>query len=247
MTTMPSTPSHPRLQEPKKNGFRLAMRTLCSNFDFRLADEGQRDTPTLIKQTLDSQLMYDNYTELTIEGITRGKELQDAFILILRKKDGEEVFPVLLDERGYQMIFNALRNKDFTCSHLMNQLAGRVGMTMIGIRLMQPANGKTQALIDFELINEVASITVPVAEAVVAALEAHCAIWVGKDVFLRASRAQQGKDVQQMALPITAMSDKLIEEALKNAVDEENFELASFLHNELNRRKNFNSDSPVVL
>lgn len=191
--------------------------------------------------------MYDNYTELTIEGITRGKELQDAFILILRKKDGEDVFPVLLDERGYQMIFNALRHKDFTCSHLMNQLAGRVGMTMIGIRLMQPANGKTQALIDFELINEVASITVPVAEAVVAALEAHCAIWVSKDVFLRASRAQKGKDVQQMALPITAMSDKLLEEALKNAVDEENFELASFLHNEINRRKNFNSDSPVVL
>lgn len=191
--------------------------------------------------------MYDNYTELAIEGITRGRELQDAFILILRKKDGEEAFPVLIDEDGYAIIMNALKYKDYTRSRLMNQLAGRVGMTMIGVRLMQPANGKTQALIDFELINEMVSITVPVADAIVAALEAHCSIWVGKDVFLRATRAQKGKDMQQMALPLTAMSNKLLEEALKNAVAEENFELASFLRDELSKRKDNASETSVIL
>ena len=95
--------------------------------------------------------MYDNYTELTIEGITRGKELKDAFILILRKKDSIGAFPVLIDQKGFYDIMKALKEKDYTCSHLMHQLAGRVGMTMIGARLMQPANGETKALLDFEL------------------------------------------------------------------------------------------------
>lgn len=30
--------------------------------------------------------MYDNYIELMIEGMTRGRELQDAFILVLRER-----------------------------------------------------------------------------------------------------------------------------------------------------------------
>lgn len=180
--------------------------------------------------------MYDNYTELTIEGITRGKELKDAFILILRKKDSIGAFPVLIDQKGFYDIMKALKEKDYTCSHLMHQLAGRVGMTMIGARLMQPANGETKALLDFELVNDVVSIAVPVAEAVVASLEAHTSLWINNEAFERQTRAQQGKGVEQMALPLTAMSDKLLQEALDNAVAEDNFELASFLHNELTRR-----------
>ncbi len=82
--------------------------------------------------------MYDNYIELMIEGMTRGRELQDAFILVLREKEGKRFLPILIPHNGYDMIANALKHKDFTCSKLMNKLAGRVGMTMIGVRLMQP-------------------------------------------------------------------------------------------------------------
>ncbi len=190
--------------------------------------------------------MYDNYTELTIEGITRGKELKDAFILILRKKDGTEIFPVLIDEKGFNLIMNALRHKDFTCSHLMHKLAGRVGMTMIGVRVMQPANGNTQALLDFELINEVVSITVPVEEAVVAALEAHAALWVNSESFQRITRAQSNKGAEQMALPLTAMGDKLLKEALESAVAEDNFELASLLRDELSRRNKVDNSDLIL-
>lgn len=184
--------------------------------------------------------MYDNYVELKVEGITRGRELQDAFILILREKEGQRFFPVLIDQQGYNMIMKALRNKDFTCSHLMVKLAARVGMTPIGVRLMQPANGKTKALIDFELINEMVSITTPVAEAVVAAIETNSAIWVQRAIFERQTKVNK-TDSQSMALPITAMNDKLLNEALKSAVEEDNFELASILRDELNKRHHTNT------
>ncbi len=181
--------------------------------------------------------MYDNYVELKVEGLTRGRELKDAYILILREREGEHIFPVLIDEEGFNMIMQAMRHKDYTCSHLMIKLASRVGMTPIGVRLMQPANGKTQALIDFELVNEIVSITTPVAEAIVTALETLSSIWVQRSVFERQTRMNHNDGSQNMALPITAMSDKLISAALQAAVKEDNFELATILRDELNKRK----------
>lgn len=186
--------------------------------------------------------MYDNYIELKVEGLTRGRELKDAYILILREREGERIFPVLIDEEGFNMIMQAMRNKDYTCSHLMVKLASRVGMTPLGIRLMQPANGKTQALIDFELVNEIVSITTPIAEAVVTALETRSSLWVQRTTFERQTRMNKNGGSQNMALPITAMSDKLISDALQAAVKEDNFELASILRDELNKRKDKESE-----
>ncbi len=186
--------------------------------------------------------MYDNYIELKVEGLTRGRELKDAYILILREREGERIFPVLIDEEGFNMIMQAMRNKDYTCSHLMVKLASRVGMTSIGIRLMQPANGKTQALIDFELVNEIVSITTPIAEAVVTALETRSSLWVQRTTFERQTRMNKNGGSQNMALPITAMSDKLISDALQAAVKEDNFELATILRDELNKRKDKESE-----
>lgn len=186
--------------------------------------------------------MYDNYIELKVEGLTRGRELKDAYILILREREGERIFPVLIDEEGFNMIMQAMRNKDYTCSHLMVKLASRVGMTPIGIRLRQPANGKTQALIDFELVNEIVSITTPIAEAVVTALETRSSLWVQRTTFERQTRMNKNGGSQNMALPITAMSDKLISDALQAAVKEDNFELATILRDELNKRKDKESE-----
>lgn len=186
--------------------------------------------------------MYDNYIELKVEGLTRGRELKDAYILILREREGERIFPVLIDEEGFNMIMQAMRNKDYTCSHLMVKLASRVGMTPIGIRLMQPANGKTQALIDFELVNEIVSITTPIAEAVVTALETRSSLWVQRTTFERQTRMNKNGGSQNMALPITAISDKLISDALQAAVKEDNFELATILRDELNKRKDKESE-----
>ena len=186
--------------------------------------------------------MYDNYIELKVEGLTRGRELKDAYILILREREGERIFPVLIDEEGFNMIMQAMRNKDYTCSHLMVKLASRVGMTPIGIRLMQPANGKTQALIDFELVNEIVSITTPIAEAVVTDLETSSSLWAQSTTFERQTRMNKNGGSQNMALPITAMSDKLISDALQAAVKEDNFELATILRDELNKRKDKESE-----
>lgn len=187
--------------------------------------------------------MYDNYIELKVEGLTRGRDFQDACILVLREMDGEHFFPVLIDPCGCDKIRKALQNKDFTCSHLMVKLATRLGLLPIGVRLMQPANGQTNALIDFEFSNEVVSITTNVADAVVAAVETNTALWVQRRIFERQTELNNSSgETQSMALPITAMNDKLLADALQSAVDDDNFELASILRDELNKRHRYEKE-----
>ena len=61
--------------------------------------------------------MYENYTELLIEGLTRGKELQEAYILVLRDRNGENFMPILLSAHEYEMIASALNQQDSSCSN----------------------------------------------------------------------------------------------------------------------------------
>ncbi len=179
--------------------------------------------------------MYDNYTQLIVEGLTRGNDLHNAFILVLKQKGGDAIYPILISREDYQNIRAAFEEKDFTSTHLMNQLANRLGMRMTGIRIMQPANGQTQAVIDFELINQVVSIATPVAEAIIATLETNANIWIKTSMFERITRHKNTEG--SMALPITAMNDQLLKEALEAAVKEDNFELAAVLHEELVKRQ----------
>lgn len=179
--------------------------------------------------------MYDNYVKLQIEGLTRGSELQDAFILVLSERENEQFLPILVNHEGYLRLKAALHDGDYTPTKLMNQLARRVGMTLIGVRIMAPKNGETNALIDFELINEVVSISVPVADAVIAALETKADLWTAKDNFFR--QHPQSDNPNAVALPLSAMNEKLLREALEGAVEEENFELAGILRDELKKRE----------
>lgn len=45
------------------------------------------------------------------------------------------------------------------------------------------------------------------------------------------------RNVATVALPILALPDSLLEKALEKAVNEENYESASFIRDEINRRK----------
>lgn len=178
--------------------------------------------------------IYDDYVELKIEGLTRGRELRDAYILVLGAKDGSQYYPVLVPREGYDQLNAAINHDDFTCSHLMHRLASRVGMVLKGVRIMQPSGGTTRALLDFELINEVVTFSASAAEGVVAAIEVQAPIWVRRPLF--ETQTQLHGSGGNMALPLSAMADQLLKDALRTAVEEENYELASVLDRELKRR-----------
>lgn len=168
---------------------------------------------------------------MKVEGLMRGSDLREVYILLLKEKVGNGFYPLLVDKGDFDKLERALQKRDYSSSMLMNKLARRVGMTLLGVRLMQPHNGQTQALIDFELLNEIVSIRASAADAVVASLETHSSVWIANAVFEKQNKINtQGS---RMAFPITAMSENLIKEALEAAVKNEDYELAGALKKEL--------------
>lgn len=179
--------------------------------------------------------IYDDYIRLQIEGLTRGRELQNAYILVLRESRNKGLYPVLISAEGYESIAAALNKHDFSCSHMMSVLANRLGLKMQGVRLLRPRDGEPQALIDFVCGDETTSMTASASQAAVAALENGVSFWLRKDMF--ESVVNNAVTGDRMSIPLRAMNDKLIEEAIASAVAEDNYELAGMLHDELQRRQ----------
>ena len=157
--------------------------------------------------------IYEDYVPTSVEGITRGVSLQDAYIVVLRSQDGQRHFPLLVDKDGFSQVLAAVKKKDYACSHLMLQLAERTGLSMTGVRVMQPHNGKYLALIDFSDKVEVKSFSAALSDAIVAALEANAPIYIPSKSF----KMQQPSNApaNSMALPVTAMNDQLLKEAMQ--------------------------------
>lgn len=180
--------------------------------------------------------MYDNYIRLELVGGSTQNSMPDAYILALKADVSRKYFPVLVDKDSYFSVFAALEHKDFTRTVLMNRLAKRMGMKMVGVRILEPSSGDTKALIDFAYKDEVVSITTPICDALIACFETGTDIWVQRDFFVRFTSIQS-QGANGVALPATALNDHFLEMALKNAVETENFELAGALKQILLDRK----------
>lgn len=182
-----------------------------------------------------TQELYNGYVPMHMEGITHGTSLRDAYVAVLRADDEDLLFPILLEKDGYEVLHRALEQHEYTPSHLMLQLAERVELKVVGVRIKHPADGRMMALIDFAHEDLITSLCVPAAEALVAALEAKTTIYVLQEATdVQRRHPQQGDAV---ALPLTAMSVPLLEQALENAVQNDEFELASVLRDELRKRQ----------
>ena len=182
----------------------------------------------------DLDKLYDDYVPTRIEGLTHGTSL-DAYVAILRSDEEDLLFPILLDEKGQNLVRRALMERDFTPTRLMMALAARMGMTMTGVRIQRPSDGTMKALIDFSFEEFITSLSVSASDALVAAVQENTPIYVLREaVALQMKHPQQGDSV---ALPLAGMSTALIEQALEEAVERDEFELATVLRDELRKRK----------
>lgn len=179
------------------------------------------------------QELYENYIPMRVHGVTRGVSLPDAFIVVLKERDAEACFPLLVERGGYDRVVRALQHQGDEASHLMMALAKRLGLRVAGVRMLRPNQGLKGGLVDFLDGGEVVSLSVPVDDALVVALQSRC------DIYLRENEYRgQSLSGGSMALPIAAMSERLLREAIEGAVKADDFELATVLRDELRRRGN---------
>ncbi len=179
-------------------------------------------------------MIEEKYIELEAVGMTQGTTLQEAFILMLKERGGSRFMPVLLDKRGFNLLTKAMAEHKFPRTRLMSRLASAYDLSMEYVRLCAPRDGRIPAQISFSAAGDRRLLEVEVAEGIAAALENGCPIITYRTLFER----QFGNANREglVAVPISVMSKQLLEEALKSAVKEEKFELASLLRDELKQR-----------
>lgn len=84
-------------------------------------------------------------------------------------------------------------------------------------------------------------VPIRMSDGVLLALVAKIDILISPLLFERQSIAYD-KESHSMAIPVNVLSPKMLEQALERAVDEENYEMASVLRDELKMRKKENPD-----
>ena len=182
--------------------------------------------------------MQEEYVELIPEGLTQGVSLQEAYFLMLREKEGKRFLPSLLGKDEYELILHAMQEKQYPTTRLMGRLAQRFSIRLESVHIFYPPHGNLSATMYFSNETRTEKVACNIAEGISAALNMQCPILMQRSMFEEQMLRQHGEG--QVSMPITAMNEKLLKEALNAAVMEDNFELASVIRDELRQRENMN-------
>lgn len=111
---------------------------------------------------------------------------------------------------------------DISLQHVLIRYA-RTGKFFASLFLMQEEGGIRERILNVEIANGLA-----------AAIEKGCPIFIFSEEFERLYSRQDGEG--KVAIPLSSMGKDLLAEALRQAVETENFELASQLRDEMKKR-----------
>lgn len=127
---------------------------------------------------------------------------------------------------------------------VMAQVISRQTTLNIEMQIYDIVDGQYQA----SLVNNDTLQTVPIraSDAILFSLVSHCPLYIEERLMMRQS-VPYSTNSPGMAIPVNSISNSMLQSALKKAIQEENYELASHLHEEMQRRKKrgavFNEES----
>ncbi len=188
---------------------------------------------------IDTNMSIHNDITLQVHYLTRGTHLKQAHILMLKHAESEVHLPVLITDNEVEALKNAVEVGTFDEIDLALQVLKSLEARIECVRIVPDAPGHYHA--DVIMLTGTCSkhiMTCSVTKGVCLALRTDCALLMSHSDFVQ----QQGwiKDNGQVAFPLPAMTDQLLDEALQVAISEENYELAATLHKEIKARQQAN-------
>lgn len=127
---------------------------------------------------------------------------------------------------------------------VMAQVISRQTTLNIELQIYDIVDGQYQA----SLVNNDTLQTVPIraSDAILFSFVSHCPLYIEERLMMRQS-VPYSTNSPGMAIPVNSISNSMLQSALKKAIQEENYELASHLYEEMQRRKKrgavFNEES----
>lgn len=211
--------------------------TACTFFD----GQRRRKRKNMLLLRYKKQRMAEDWEEddvvyLTVEGMTRGVSLRGAYILLLRERGGRRHVPLLIDRAGAELLRRVDAGERSEGLSLALQMTAAFGLLPVNVSIGWIHGHRYSAVVRLGCEDlGYREVETDLADGIALAMLADCPIRMLRKVFETQLGRQRGDGM--VALPISAMSRELLDEALKSAVAEENFELASLIRDEIKSRE----------
>lgn len=179
------------------------------------------------------QMFGKEYIEVSPIGLTRGISLQKVLILLLREVGGERCLPVLLSESEYRIIHTILVQHRTLRADLAHQLTEAFFIRIHHVEIDVSPRGKHSSFIYYSSEDALRRIEVDLPTAISVVVREKCSLRIPEALLKTHAQQPEGG---MMSFMLSEMTDGLLEEARRAAVEEEKYEFARLIQNEIQRR-----------
>ena len=185
--------------------------------------------------------MSEAVKELRVQTVSKCTKDGAAYMAILRERDGKRILPVLMERsEAFQLLMKMKGMKDLslpsTMADIMKAAFLQCGMDVEEVRIANVEAGVTYCHLLYRDENVFHMVRYcKAADCLILAYTFDCPITISETLLEKQYMREVGDGLYSM--PVNSVNIEALQEALKRAVEEENYELASQLRDEIRRRK----------
>ena len=180
----------------------------------------------------------ENEVRLKINSMSAMLRPAEAFALVMEEADGERKMPVIIGALEAQAVRVALSGVPVPrplTSDLLVHVVSRLGGTVDRVLIYKVRDGIYYSYLILKKGDEDIQIDCRTSDAIAIALRTGAGIFTTEEIISCHQLREEREGV--FSINIDMVGVKALEEALDNAVESENYELASKLRDEIERRK----------
>lgn len=186
--------------------------------------------------------MQEKICELKVNSVSKCTQGGEAYIAILKEEGGERIMPVLMERSEAHSLLVKMKEEQKdratpSCgADILKEIFGQCNMKMEEVRVAEVNSGVTYCHVIYKKDNQTQTVhSCRASDGLVLACTFHCPIRVSEQLL----EQQYMRELEQgtYSIPANSVGLEVLKEALKNAVEEENYELASRLRDEIEKRK----------
>ena len=176
--------------------------------------------------------------ELKIHDMSSTLHPADAYALVLEEVDGGRKLPIIIGRQEAQaikvMMVKFAPPRPLT-HDLFPPLTAHLGVVLKKILIYRAKDGVFYSYLYFDKDGEEIRIDSRTSDAVALALRYKCPMYTTEEIMESEHLHDLGEG--KFSVPITSVSMQMLEEALQKAIDNEEYEQASHLRDEIRKRK----------
>ncbi len=186
--------------------------------------------------------------ELEVAGLTLLEHAQPSYVLVLKEKDGDIRIPIVIGMFEAQAILIVKENlkplRPLTHDLTVNILS-QFGISIIEVYIKKIENDIFYSEIILEKDGKIISVDSRTSDAIALAMRFKCPIYTNRNVIANIgidlkkikNQMEQKEETSAEESKFADYTDDELENMLKKAVEQENYELASEIRDELKKRK----------